>query len=202
MKIWITRPSAYEVYMGGMRSVKFWVEKPRYDHRLKEDEVYLNESIPNDYLTVYREFGWSYGNSFGIPAKSFLKQNNIILQKVWDEVVQSVCPKDIKENWVQWADSLDNWHQLTDDSEWEGKCQVAQKRFLLEVDIKTDMVERIKPEIVVLESYEKHEDSVYPVTDQVNSFYAVHTQFLDQYGHTPRKIGSIDYTKYKLDNNF
>lgn len=202
MKIWITRPSACEVYMGGMRSIGFWVQKPRYDHRLKEHEIYQHIDNPNDGIVVYQEVGWSYGNSYEIPGKAFLKQEKTIFDRVWDKVRISVCPPDVDAD--QWSEDMKNWHQLVDDNYWEAQCRLSKKRFLLEVDICAKTVEFVEPEIVLPQGLfnTQRDCGLFPITNKVNSFYALYSQFLDEYGTVPRIYGSIDYQLYRQIDSF
>jgi hypothetical protein len=56
VKVWMTRPECVEVYMGGLRSVDVWVEKPFFDQRpIKHDfNLYCRESNQH-FAEVYRE---------------------------------------------------------------------------------------------------------------------------------------------------
>ncbi len=147
MIVYITRPEAYEIFMGGKRSVLMWVQEPYYSHVSRSNNI-LNE-------VRYVDRGWYSPHTHGVLARFILKQDDALLEAVWKEIFWSVCPKGMTyEEGVEWANTvvkddpefpLTNYHSLTDDKEWEGKCNVCHKRFLLEVNLRTNEVKRTMP---------------------------------------------------------
>lgn len=133
MKIWITRPYAYEVNMGGWRSCKLHIVKPFYDHRTRYD----------DFMDRLEEYGWYYGNHTGVSyVKDFLKQDKELMSKVWLLIFESVSPKE--ETDIPWEIWYDN---LFSDDEWELKCKINYKRTLIEVDLYSKTCYLVKPEV-------------------------------------------------------
>jgi hypothetical protein len=107
-----------------------------------------------------------------------------LLEAVWEEIHWSVLPKGMAyEGSYDWCDAVvkddpefpvTNYHSLVDDREWEGKCNVCHKRFLLKVDLRSNTVERIKP---LVENRRLSDDE--PMqhgwirTDECDPFFAV-----------------------------
>ena len=147
MIIYITRPNAHEIYMGGIRSLMMWVQEPSYSHSSLANELGSE--------TRYVDQGWSAPHSSGVLARYLLKQDEDLLSAVWKEVFTSLCPSGMSyDAGVKWANvvvkpdvefEITNYHQLSDDREWEAKCNVCNKRFLLEVNLRTCEVKRIPP---------------------------------------------------------
>jgi hypothetical protein len=148
--LYFTRPEAYEVYMGGKRSITVWFEPPQYRHTAK----------PEDYRGRYSERGWSYDHDYGKRARSLFKQDPDLLDLIWDFVAWSVYPKGMTleqgSEWVAkaitspptpdlWGDFEDNYSWLSDDRNWEAKCNLSYKRFLLKVDVRNLSGELITP---------------------------------------------------------
>ena len=146
--IYITRPYAYEIYMGGKRDLQLWWEKPSYSHMSVEYDGVGGR-------VHYIDRGWAAPHSVGSRASKFISSDEQLLGAVWDEIFLSVLPKGMTyEEGLIWQDEPqingygqpDNkYHLLFDDKEWEAKCNTCFKRFLLKVDIRSNTVERIKP---------------------------------------------------------
>lgn len=155
--VWITRPGSYEVLMHGDRHLSLWTERPRYSH-----SALLHDLRGRDGAPKYKDQGWlAHRQHFGAPAKPLLKQSQTLRDAVWDQVFLSLCPKGLDlDRGRQWSETprgdevfdghaITLWHELIDDRGWEGKCNTAHKRFLLEVDLLTQTVRRIAPLVVL-----------------------------------------------------
>ena len=142
--VYITRPEAYEVYMGGKRHLDLWLQEPHYDHRPK-----------NNGLDKYVDTGWQATHCSPQPARHILKQDDGLLETVMEFVAMSLYPKGMDlDKGTYWADKLDEngdhgWRTLFKDQDWEGKCNTCHKRFLLKVDLRTNRVERIQPYVIL-----------------------------------------------------
>lgn len=148
--LYFTRPDAYEVYMGGKRSVRVWLEAPQYRHTATVEE----------YRGKYSERGWSYDYDHGKVARPLFKQDPDLLELVWDQIVWSVLPRgmSLKEG-LEWqhqpdtdppredgfGDILSNYHWLFEDRNWEAKCNLCHKRFVLKVDVRSMTSEFVAP---------------------------------------------------------
>lgn len=162
MLAWITRPSSHEILMGGDRHLLLWMERPHYSHAAKASDLCLR-SDPRR----YRDRGWIGRRDQGVRAKPLLKQCATLRAAVWDEVFLSVCPKGMTLGEGQvWSETqrgnevfdgmpITLWHQLTDDRDWEGKCNVSHKRFLLEVDLLSQTVRRVTPLVALRRTTEE-----------------------------------------------
>lgn len=156
MKVWVTRPEAYEVYMGGWRSVQMYIVKPFYDHRLK-----------SSYGMVF-EYGWYYGNHQPISyAKDFFKQDEELKLKIFDRILWSVNIYD---------DNEDDYHKLFEDRERELTCNINYKRMLLEVDLRTKTVNFVLPEVLY-----NDEDKNRVLTIDIPEELALHTSYPCKY---------------------
>ena len=152
LSVWITRPDSHEILMGGDRHLKVWFNRPAYIHH------------PQTYETGRGEYkfvdqGWrADSDDYGKDVKPLLKQDPELRKLIWQEVYLSVGPRGMSipeiEAWEVIVTKPDpefpttNWHNLTDDREWEGKCNTCHKRFLLEVDLRSNTVKRIIPSVV------------------------------------------------------
>lgn len=145
----MTRPEAYEVYMGGKRSVLMWVQEPAYSHASRSYMVGDKQR--------YVDRGWNAPHVSGTLAREILKQDKDLLEAVWKEIFWSILPRGMAyEDGHRWADTVNkedpefpttNYQLLTDDKDWEGRCNVCHKRFLLKVDLRSNVVERIIPHV-------------------------------------------------------
>lgn len=148
--LYFTRPDAYEVYMGGKRSVTVWLQQPQYRHSAKSE----------DYRGRYSERGWSYDYDHGKNAKPLFKQDPDLLELVWDRIVWSLLPKGMSlEEGLEWYKQPDmqpprddgwghiqtNYHWLFEDRNWEAKCNLCHKRFVLQVDVRGMTSEFVSP---------------------------------------------------------
>ena len=125
MKVWVTRPYAYECYMGGWRDCYIHLVKPFYDHRIQYDGSYGYE------------YGWYYGNHKGQRvAKDFFKQDKFMEDKVWGII-----------NWTLSMDDDIMHESWYNDKLWETKCNRNYKRTLIEVDLYKRDAYLIVPEV-------------------------------------------------------
>jgi hypothetical protein len=159
LTVWITRPNAYEILMGGERDLRLWLVKPHYSHR--SWDAHLPDV--ND-MDRYRDEGWS-SESPSVRVKPLLRQHQVLRDAVWREVFVSVCPKGMDyeqgDAWhrAQRGDEVFDgkpvtmWHELSDDKLWEAKCNTPMKRFLLEVDLLTLAVRRVAPMVIPRSTY-------------------------------------------------
>lgn len=146
MKVWITRPDCIEVYMGGLRSVEVWVEKPFFDQRpIKHDfDLYCSQEKQH-FAEVYRENGW-YTHTGSVRAKRFLKQDPAILERVWVLIQESL-------GYANFTDpcrrlNIDEYDELLNLAH-EMKCRIHWKRFLLELDLREESVRVIDAEVLL-----------------------------------------------------
>lgn len=151
--VYITRPDAYEVYMGGKRHLELWLLPPAYDHRSVEyngmDGV------------MYTDRGWCTVDT-SQQARHLLAHDKDLTVAIMREVILSLYPKGIDslqgEAWAAAADleaerqdghpAENNWRRLRSDREWEAKCNTCFKRFLLKVDLRSNTVQRIIPQVI------------------------------------------------------
>ncbi len=183
LKVYITRPDAYEIYMGGKRDLRVWLEKPYYSHQSRTHELH-NE-------VRYVDDGWRAAFSTGARFKLLFEQDRRLLDVVWPLVFLSVCLKGMTyEEGEKWANTPDPtpedpedtlYRQLFSDKEWEGKCNTSHKRFLLELDLRTYEVQRIKPGVSL------RFESGWTFTDEIDPKLAV------EYFHPPEDIDDISF---------
>ena len=141
MKIWVTRPNAYELYMGGWRSCVIHLVKPFYDHRVQGDG------------NISYEYGWYYGNHHGQRcAKDFLQQDQVIMKRVWDEIIHCTLPPNTDLSKLDDKSYVELYEQLFDDKEFELKSRVNYKRTLIEVDLHSKIVVYVVPEVLYEDS--------------------------------------------------
>lgn len=146
MKVWITRPVSSEVHSGGLRSVRLWVERPRYDHRPLTYEFELLDSSGNYFATVYRELGWTT-SSGSVLAKSFLKQSPKVYAKICELIYYSTYPKSLEYS-PNTRLSYKEYLRLQE-FEYELETNIHYKRFLAEIDLKSEECVIVHPEIVI-----------------------------------------------------
>lgn len=143
MIVYITRPEASEVYMGGKRHLDAWLQEPYYDHRPRFDGSF------------YTDAGWSATHCQGQPARLLLTQDPALLEAVMDRVICSVYPSGMDpaqgEAWSNQltADGDPMWRTLFTDRDWEARCNRCHKRFLLKVDLRTNQVELVTPFVII-----------------------------------------------------
>lgn len=143
MKVWITRQASDTVFMGGLREVLLWIDEPSFDHRCPVLEAELFDPVTNTYVAeIYREEGWQ-SIAGCLRAKDFLKQNEEINRRVWEEILNSLisweCPDPMT---LKTVEDLDSPLLRAD---YELSCEIPWKRFLLEIDLKSETVSLIKP---------------------------------------------------------
>ena len=147
MIVYITRPTAYEVYMGGKRHLEVWLQEPYYDHRPRHDGLH------------YVDTGWSAPFCEGQPARLLLKQDEGLQETVMEFVIMSLYPKGMDlDKGTYWAEKIDEdgdqgWRTLFKDREWEAKCNICHKRFLLKVDLRRNTVEKVTPYVVLNDAH-------------------------------------------------
>ena len=146
MIVYITRPDAYEVYMGGKRRLELWLQEPYYDHRPHHDGM------------QWVDRGWTAPHCDGQPARLLLAQDERLLNTVMEFVITSVYPKGMDlDKGTYWAEHGNNgqpaWRSLFEDREWEAKCNTCYKRFLLKVDLRHNTVEKVTPYVVLDGAY-------------------------------------------------
>lgn len=152
--VYITRPEAYEIYMGGKRHLELWLLPPAYDHRSVEYNGLFG-------VTKYIDCGWQTVTS-GVQARHLLTQDKDLTVAIMREVILSLYPKGMNaQQGEAWAAAIDpdaeqdkdfpddpNWRRLKNDKEWEAKCNTCFKRFLLKVDLRNNTVQRIIPQVM------------------------------------------------------
>lgn len=144
MKVWITRPESDEVYMGGLRSVELWAEKPRYDHRFISPLYdYYEPNKETRAFSVWKENGW-YAQTGSVRAKKFLKQDQEVLKKVWSLIYASILPANHPTEKLTDAE----YEQMYHNEKYEGVCCLSNKRFLLEINLATNNVYHVEPRLV------------------------------------------------------
>lgn len=136
MKVWITRPKCDEIFMGGIRNVMLWVDKPRFDQRPFTEEYELYDPETEKYgPSVWREGGWT-STAGEVRAKPFLKQNQDVLDEVWTMIRNSLASEHLSGDEVTNFEAADTFL----DCRYEAKCAIHWKRFLLEIDLKEETV--------------------------------------------------------------
>lgn len=179
LNVWLTRPTAYEVYMGADRHFELWVEKPCYMHTPRANDMNWPSGLPRQV-----DAGWE-AQSRSISAKPLLKQDPDLRKKVWQQVLLSCAPRGMAlEEAFVWADRAEApadvdlsvepyWRSLFMDRNWEAKCNTSHKRFLLEIDVRLNTVNRILPSWVG-----RHDDAAgrrpaWVVSDEIEAARAV-----------------------------
>lgn len=160
--VYITRPDAYEVYMGGKRRLELWLQEPHYDHRPMDNGV-----------GQYVDRGWATPHCLPQPARLLLSQDEHLLETVMEFVTMSLFPKGMDlDKGTYWAQKLDEeedlgWRTLFKDRDWEGRCNTCYKRFLLKVDLRRNAVERIVPYVVLNGAYVTSDDITFELATQL-----------------------------------
>ena len=173
MKVWITRPSSREVFMGGVRDLKLWIEQPAYHHTKTEDYNTLTETVK------YVEHGWrALHQDHGISAKYWLKQSPALQSIIWSLTIHSISPK--LEDEHKWAADFDRYQRDTFEGDWEGKCKIPAKRFLVEIDLSQECDQA---NIVVPQIYSVDDNHI--LGYDLNLTQSVYTTFLDNEGTIP-----------------
>ena len=183
LKVYITRPPAYEIYMGGKRDLRVWLDKPYYSHQSRRDDFHGKVRYTDD--------GWRAAFCSGRRFKPLYEQDPRLVEVVWPHVFLSVCPQGMSyEQGLAWADTPSPtpedatdtlYGQLFSDKEWEGKCNTCFKRFLLELDLRTYEVQRIKPGILLRFA------NRWTYTDEIDAKLAV------ELFHSPEDIDDIPF---------
>lgn len=183
MKLWITKPESYEVYMGGLkRSFYVWMMQPSYSHEAREQRQFN--------IDMLVERGWVTPNDRASASniRCLLEQYPQLAEVIWDRVRYAECPPDI-EDYKAWTAVEENWDKLGDspyDERWESHSRIHHKRFLLEVETDTQTVKLIKPQVFFADEdgsrHYSHREIV--ITDEV-------PQLLKRFG------GSYDKKEYQ-----
>ncbi len=197
--VYVTRPGAYEIFMGGYRSLQVWLVRPCYSH-----ESFSTGEPDRDGKDQYRDEGWLPQRS-SLRIKPLLKQSKPLWDAVWHEVFLSVCPKGMDdEAGTAWCSGtrpaqpgdlgvrngrVANWRFLADDREWEGRCNTSHKRFLLEVDLLSATARRVAPRVHLRRLYDGHlvGESEWVETDQITSEMAT------EYWHSQAGPNSVPF---------
>lgn len=187
MRLWITRPSAVEVFMGGLRGTMAWLSMPAFSHRPTIPDFNLYQPDGGQlFASVYREEGW-VSEVGGVPASPFLKQDEAVKAAVGEFMIRS-C---LIEGWdfVDW--NMTNVDRILSPG-YENDCAVHWKRFLLEIDLKTHGVVLVEPRAIVPEGFESMlgGDSFHLLRD--------HSQYLD--GDLRRPYIADDYREMNLSS--
>lgn len=141
MKLWITRPSADEICMGGLRHTRLWCQEPIFDHRPIRQDFELFDPATGEYPhSVWMEGGWS-SEGGSMLARQFLKQDNEVKDKVWRLIYESVvlASETDPSNKTMTYDE----HLALLEKDYDMRCQTHWKRFLLELDLRENSVRRI-----------------------------------------------------------
>ena len=147
MKLWITRPHSDEIYMGGDRSLRLWTTQPIFDHRpLKHDFDLCHKETGDVFESVYLELGWSSENH-SVKATPFLKQDRSVFDRVWELVFASVAPASDPDLYRR-NFNVEEYARLIE-PRYEMECLVHWKRFLVELDMKSDTVSLIEANSLV-----------------------------------------------------
>jgi len=151
MLFYITKPDVHECVMGGFRHVNLWTSQPSYHHY----------PIAYNGLHDRKEFqdkGWcvNFEPDFA-SAKPILKQDEDLAEKVWSLMRWSCCPTGVSfESHIEWCDTktendYDNWSELlyhrTYGREADANANINFKRFLLEINVRTNEVKVITPAV-------------------------------------------------------
>lgn len=162
LNVYITRPDAYEVYMGGKRRLELWLQEPHYDHRPMDNED-----------GQYVDRGWTATHCQPQPARLILSQDKELLETVMEFVIMSLYPKGMDlDKGFYWSEKIDEsgdqgWRTLFKDKEWEGKCNTCFKRFLLKVDLRNNKVEKVLPYVVLNDAYVTADDITFELATQL-----------------------------------
>lgn len=194
MIFYVTKPDNHELVMGGWRSVKLWTDKPAFQHFPVGGHSPIS-SKPEDQDKTYQDVGWTvngYGRgSYSARIKPIIKQDAQLEQIIWDNLCWSACPKGISM-----ADSL-TWTQQESETpgrtNWESllwhvgkesdiKSNIHHKRFLLEVNIRTNECKIIKPTVYTyqMNSWLDHDtiEETHEISDDLanRTYYACPSQ--------------------------
>jgi hypothetical protein len=169
MKLWFTRPECDEIYMGGLRSVDLWLSKPVFDQRATTLDFELIDPLSGGVVAeIYHEVGWS-SHSGCVRAKEFLAQDKAVTQKVWDKIYESILPIDCPVPEIKIM-GLNEFNYLLDYGS-ELQCRTHWKRFLLELDLRTDSVKLIEPDVLWNDSLPKGKRPITSDTALTSLFY-------------------------------
>lgn len=190
MLLWVTKPSSYEVYMGGLkRSFKVWMKKPKYNHA-QQDKMMFD-------VEYGEEFGWFAPNCDPVNIQPLVEQYPEFTSAIWDLVIQAEKPIDVsnrncwsvnEENWSQLGPALGQTHP---GCKWEEFSTIHFKRFLIELNTETKACDLIIPENVradVLGNYIKGHDRYEYTQTMIQEFKQLGCSF-------PKKLYEEIYEK-------
>ncbi|MDU8351161.1 hypothetical protein RYA05_04530 [Pseudomonas syringae pv. actinidiae] len=191
MKVWITKPDAHEVYMGGMRRVQLWVQPPAFDHRplIGEFELYDPKSNKR-FASVFRERGWR-AQTTSTGAKAFLKQDPDLMNSVWLKIYESCVLADDPDPLNKSMD-YDEYSRLIERG-YDMLCCYHWKRWLLEVDIRTSETKVIEPWVYAEKSSSASE---VPLTDALGNHYLFLNEDLSR-PYDARKFPHLERRNYE-----
>lgn len=180
LTVWVTRPGAHEILIGGHRELLMWLQRPCYSHAA------FDADLPTqDGKRRYHDFGWRAQRCDGQRMKPLFKQHARLGEAVWREVFLSLCPRGMPyaEGLIWQAtprgeEQFDGapitlWHSLTDDRAWEAKCNTSHKRMLLEVDLLTCGVRRVSPSVLLRRGSELETPPGWVETDDISDELAL-----------------------------
>lgn len=158
MIIYVTRPDNHELVMGGTRSLKMWAECPDFHHHPE-----LAQPLDPDDPKRWIDRGWAVGRcTSNQPFKPLFKQDEALAENAWNLIAWSACPKPITlEGWKEWAGyeepgqdegfEYDNWSNLMwhRNSSSDLASNIHHKRFLLQVNLRTNECEIIVPRVFI-----------------------------------------------------
>lgn len=200
LKVWITRPDSHEVLMGGLRSVQLWVAEPMYCHLPEAQQMGGAGEAPR-----YTDHGWLDRNTGSICAKALLKQDPELLSRVWDKIVWSCAPRGMglqeAQHWGVSPTEGDEdppaksagrvgWHRLTDDLRWEARCNRSHKRLLIQVGLRSGLVECIVPRVQLRDDWTGGEKSSAPA---MSRSLDISDDLAVEYWHAPNQHTDLPF---------
>lgn len=167
MKIWITKPTAYQFYGHGLDHARLWVTEPFYDHRPNWGEFDLYDRATNKFVgPAMREMGWS-SKTNATDAKPFLKQDKALKQKVWERMYESFVPKDCPDPLNKHLSEAE-FDQLGEVG-YDMRCLHHWKRWLLEVDIRTLETTVIPAKVAIVDGKQHYPSE--PICEVFGTYY-------------------------------
>ena len=193
MLVYITKPIVHECIMGGFRSLALWTDMPHYHHYPSRINS-LKENVKE-----YVDRGWGHGHrNHPSPAKPILKQDEDLAEKVWNQITWSCCPKGISfEEHIAWCNTpvpegdnslfepytnLENllYHRPNGKLA-DIKCNINYKRFLLEVNLRTNEVKILTPRV---HWYDGHDESLFTSVDKTEDTLEIPEKYATELPYT------------------
>lgn len=203
MLVYITKPLVHECIMGGLRSIALWTKRPDYHH------------FPTRYNSLieganqYVDRGWGQGQrTVTCPAKPLLEQDEELAEKVWNYIVWSCCPKDVTfEEHIKWCNtpildkSLKDTHQTNytnlllaqpGGKKADINSNINYKRFLLEVNIRTNEVKVLTPKV---HWYTSHDEDLFSDCNKTEETLNIDEKYATE---LPYELSSSGHFNYNL----